>query len=61
MLSSVADISTRSGGLAECLRRQENYLSHCVLIVLNSKTQRGVSSEKKKKEGDVTVMIHRRW
>jgi len=61
MLSSVADISTRSGGLAENLRRPENYLFRCVLVVLNSKTQRYMSSENKTTEGSITVMIYRRW
>lgn len=61
MLSSVADISTRSGGLAGCLRWPENYLFRCLLVVLNSKTQRVVSYENKATEGNVTVMIHMRW
>jgi hypothetical protein len=61
MLSSVADTSTRSRGLAENLRRPENYLYRCVLVVLDSITQPDVSPENKTTEGDVTVMIHRRW
>jgi len=44
MISSVADISIRSRCLAEFLRRQEVYLFRFVRTVLNSRTQRGVSS-----------------
>lgn len=61
MLSSVAGISTGSGGLAEHLRWPENYFFRCVLFVLNSKTQRDESSQNKTAEGNVTVMIHGRW
>jgi len=50
MISSVADISTRSRCLVEYIRRQENYLFRFVPIVLNSRTQQGVSSENKKEK-----------